>query len=129
MSDNPQPSPEDIFKELRKIASDIAFSIYWVNNQSIVVTQEELRQMATEESREYYVEASALMVLEGEVYEGKAVLTGFSYKTGELDPDLNGWLPYLLWVASLELANKFKRIPSTVKAAIRYLKASRRPWR
>jgi len=114
---------------LRRIAPDIAFSVYWVDNEAIVMTQEEVQQMVREGNREYYVEASALTVLDGEVYEGKAVLTGFFYKLGELDPDLGGWLPYLLWVATLELSNKFKRAPSPVKAAIRYLDGSRRPGR
>jgi hypothetical protein len=121
-----EPSPEAIFRELRRIAPDIAFSVYWVDNEAIVLTQEELQQRVREGNREYYVEASALTVMDGQVYEGKAVLTGFIYKLGELDPDLGGWLPYLLWDATLNLSNKFKSEVPQVEAAVRYLNGARR---
>lgn len=120
-----EPSPDAIFRELRKVAPDIAFSVYWGENESIVREKEERQQMAQEGNFEYYVQASALTVISGEVYEGKAGLTGFFYKLGERDPNLNGWLPYLLWNATLELANEFKKSIPQVAAAVRYLKGIR----
>lgn len=121
-----EPSPEAIFVELRRIAPDIAFSVYWSENEAIVRTLEEHQEIVKEENHEYYVEASALTVVDGEAYEGKAGLTGFFYKLGERDPDLDGWLPYLLWNATLSLANEFKEDPPQVEAAVRYLKGVRR---
>jgi len=124
-----EPSPEAIFRELRRIAPDIAFSVYWSENEAIVMTQEELQQMVKEGNREYYVEASALTVMDGDVYEGKAGLTGLFYKLGDRDPDLGGSLPYLLWNATLSLSNEFKEDVPQVEAAVRYLKSIRRPGR
>jgi len=120
----PQPSPAEIFRELRRLAPDIAFSLFWDENPTplpIAMTQEYLDQMLKEGYREHAIQATALAVVDEQVHEGTVHMTGFFYKPGELDPDLFGWLPHLLWNAAISLANDFKDGFSQAEAAIKYL--------
>lgn len=113
-------SPEGIFKGLRKIAPDIAFSIYWIDNESIKLEPEDLERRRKTGYREYAVQASALTVFRGEVFEATNTMTGFLYKQGELDPDIRGHLPGMLLnaVADLSVEIDFPQ----AEAAVKYLK-------
>ncbi len=121
-----QPSTETIFKELRRIAPDIAYSLYWdVKDDPMAagMTTPQYERMLAEGYREHVVEASALMVVNEEVYEGKVHMTGFFYEPGNVDPDLDGWLPHMLWNATIDLANQ--EFPQA-EAALKYLNKVRR---
>lgn len=119
-------APEAIFQGLRKIAPDIAFSLYWAKTDPvpILMTQEALDEMLRAGYREYVVEASALTVLDEEVIEAKSYMTGFFYRPGELDPDLDGFLPELLLRATRDLSVKvdFRQ----AEEAVKYLEKVRR---
>ncbi len=116
-------SPEAVFVGLRRISPDIAFSLYWgVNPEPVplAMAREEFNRMLKEGYREHVVEASALTVFYGEVVEAKSYMSGFFYKPGEMDPDLDGFLPEILLRAVRDLAAKVD-FPQA-EAATQYLK-------
>lgn len=120
-------SPEAIFQGLRKIAPDIAFSIYWIENESIKREPEDREQILRAGYREYAVEASALTIFRGEVLEAKNTMTGFFYKRGDLDPDIGGHLPDVLLWAVADLSNQID-FPQA-EAAVKYLQKVRKARR
>ena len=120
-------SPEAIFVGLRRISPDIAFSLYWgVNPEPVplAMAQEEFDRMLKEGYREHVVEASALTILGGEIFEAKSFMSGFFYKPGEVDPDLDGFLSEILLRAVRDLSVKVD-FPQA-EAAVKYLENVRR---
>jgi len=127
MADQIDVSPEGIFRGLRKVAPDIAFSLYWDENPNpvpLTMSQEKFDRMIGEGFREYSVDASAITVVNDQVIEAKSYLTGFFYKPGEKDPDLNGYLPELLFRVATDLWVR-SDLPQAEKA-VEYLKEVKR---
>lgn len=127
MEDKIDTSPDGIFKGLREVAPDIAFSMYWDENPNpiaLVMTQREFEQMRKDGFREYSVDVSAITVIKDQVVEAKSYMSGFFYKPGELDPDLNGYLPEVLLRVATDLSMKVD-FPQADKA-VEYLKEVKR---
>ena len=127
MVDKIDTSPDGIFKGLRKVAPDIAFSLYWDENPNpvpLVMSQQQFDRMIKEGFREYSVDASAITVIRDQVVEVKSYLTGFFYRPGEKDPNLNGYLPELLLRVATDLWVK-SDFPQAEKA-VEYLKEVKR---
>lgn len=127
MADKIDISPDGVFKGLRKVAPDIAFSMYWGQNPNpiaLVISQEKFDRMLKEGFREYTVDVSAITVVNDQVVEAKSYMTGFFYKPGEMDPDLGGMLPEVLIRVAMDLAAKVD-LPQAEKA-VEYLREVRR---
>lgn len=127
MEDKIDTSPEGIFRGLREVSPDIAFSMYWDENPNpiaLVMTQQEFEQMRKDGFREYSVDVSAITVIKDQVVEAKSYMSGFFYKPGELDPTLNGYLPEVLLRVATDLSVKVDF--DQADKAVEYLKEVKR---
>lgn len=103
-----------IFRELKRIAPDIAFAVDWEEDHHFKWDGDG-PDPREEGYRFYDVRVSAKTIIHGEEYEGKEYLGGVDGKPDEQDPDVHGYLPQMLLEA---VASMMGDLPDTMSQAL-----------
>lgn len=98
----PMPSVGDIFKTLKELAPQIAFSVKFDRDENYVWDGDG-PDPAGEGYFAYDVSVIARAVAGGELVDGEGNRGGHYQKPGEMDYDISGYLPQLLKDAAREL--------------------------
>lgn len=112
--------PEEIFRELKRIAPNIAFAVEWTEDRNYEWDGD------GPDPRDkgylfYDVEVSAKTIIHGEEYVGREYLGGVDGKEDEQDPDVHGYLPQMLREAVQDLMKDLPDTMSQAGKAERYL--------
>jgi hypothetical protein len=113
-------TPEAIFRELKRIAPDIAFSVSWAEDPDYKWDGD------GPDPRDhgylfYDVDVSAKAIIHGEEYEGHEYLGGVDGTHDEQDLDVHGYLPQMLHGAVGDLLKDLPDSMSQAQAAMRYM--------
>lgn len=111
-------TPEAIFRELKRIAPNIAFSVDWTEDPNFKWDGD--GPDPRDQGYLFYdVEVNAKTIIHGEEYEGKKYLGGVDGKPDEQDPDVHGYLPQMLQGA---VADMIADLPDSMAQAHEVMK-------
>lgn len=109
-----------IFRELKRIAPDIAFAINWEEDHHFRWDGDG-PDPRYEGFVPYDVDVTAKAIIHGEEYEGKDSLGGTYDLPDEKDLDVHGYLPGMLHSALKELLEDLPDTMSQANEAMKYL--------